>query len=302
MSRTPLIAVLADVHGNSPALRACLDYAEARGATHYLFLGDYITDHPYPERTLELLREAARRHDCRFIRGNREEYMINHRENPGEWREGSCQGALLHCYERLSPEDLSWFQQLPISGVWQLEGAPPLAYCHGSPETTRAEMRGDPESLEVLGRLQESFLIKGHNHRVWSISHRGKRMACSGSVGTPVYSRSRREGPQATPYAKTGVMTFLTLRKGAWYPQAVTVPYDWRETLDNLKASGLTERAPVWAAMLRHNVLTGQDPFLVVPSRAARLYQAECVELPSWPQVPEKYWRRAAVEFGVKLY
>ncbi len=210
MSRTPLIAVLADVHGNSPALRACLDYAEARGATHYLFLGDYITDHPYPERTLELLREAARRHDCRFIRGNREEYMINHRENPGEWREGSCQGALLHCYERLSPEDLNWFQQLPISGVWQLEGVPPLAYCHGSPETTRAEMRGDPESLEVLGRLQESFLIKGHNHRVWSISHRGKRMACSGSVGAPVYSRSRREGPQAAPYAKTGVMTFLT--------------------------------------------------------------------------------------------
>ena len=31
----------------------------------------------------------------------------------------------------------------------------------------------------------------------------------------------------------------------------------------------------------------------------ARLYQAECVELPSWPQVPEKYWRRAAAEFVV---
>lgn len=302
MSRTPLIAVLADIHGNSPALQACLDYAEAQGATHYLFLGDYITDHPYPERTLELLRQTARSHACRFIRGNREEYMINHQNNLGEWKEGSCQGALLACYERLRPEDLTWFELLPIAGSWRLEGAPPLAYCHGSPEQTRSEMRGNPESLEILRRLEEDFLIKGHNHRVWSISFQNKRIVCAGSVGNPIACRSRRTGSQVTPLAKTGVMTLLTVRNGAWYPEAVSVPYNWRETLDNLKTSGLAERAPVWAAMLRHNVLTGQDPFLVVPSRAAWLFQKKAGVRVPWPQVPEKYWLRAAKEFGIELY
>lgn len=302
MSGTPMVAVLADVHGNYPALRACLDYARRRGATHYLFLGDYITDHPYPERTLALLRQTAKSRPCRFIRGNREEYMLNHRTNPNEWKEGSCQGALLCCYERLGPEDLAWFEQLPIAGSWRLEGAPPLAYCHGSPEQVRGEMRGDPASLAALGRLDEDFLIKGHNHRVWSICFRGKRVVCAGSVGNPIQSRSRRAGPEATPLAKAGVMTFLTVREEAWYPEAAVVPYDWRETLDNLESSGLTKRAPVWAAMLRHNVLTGQDPFAVVPRRAVWLYQRQGGRQVLWPQVPEKYWRRAAEEFGIELY
>lgn len=302
MSAAPLVAVLADVHGNSPALRACLDYAGRRGATHYLFLGDYITDHPYPERTLALLRQTAKSHPCRFIRGNREEYMLNHRANPDEWKEGSCQGALLACYERLGPADLAWFERLPIAGSWRLEGAPPLAYCHGSPEKTRSEMRGNQESLELLCRLEEDFLIKGHNHRVWSMCFREKRMVCAGSVGNPIQNRSRRTGPRATPLAKVGVMTLLTVENGAWRPQAVAVPYDWRESLDNLRTSGLTERAPVWAALLRHNVLTGEDPFAVVPSRAAQLYERQEGQLVPWPQVPEAYWHQAAEEFGVELY
>ena len=43
MKNSPVIAALADVHGNYLALKACLDYAKRRGATHYLFLGDYVT-------------------------------------------------------------------------------------------------------------------------------------------------------------------------------------------------------------------------------------------------------------------
>ena len=34
------VAVLADVHGNYLALKACLDYARARKIEKYVFLGD----------------------------------------------------------------------------------------------------------------------------------------------------------------------------------------------------------------------------------------------------------------------
>ncbi len=299
-----MIAVMADVHGNYLALQACLDYAKKRGAEKYLFLGDYITDHAYPQRTMELLYDTRDRYDCRFIRGNREDYMIEYRRNGGKdgggkpWQNTSAQGALLYCYENLRDQDIDWFQSLPVSGLWEIEGAPPIAYCHGSPERTRDEMRGDHRSLDMLGRVRADILVKGHNHRQWYLFHRGKRLACASSVGNPISRRAVPGAMQATGLAKVGQMMLLHLKEGRWTPEYVRVPYDWQGAIDNLRASGLRDRAPVWAAMLRYNVLTGTDPFYVLPVHAAALYAQETGANASWPDVPESYWQRAAVAFG----
>lgn len=299
------IAVLADVHGNYLALSACLDYARARGADKYLFLGDYVTDHPYPQRTLELLYKLRDRAGCRFIRGNREDYMIGYRESGGRdgsgkpWKDGSAQGALLHCYEGLTDRDIDWFQSLPVSGVWEMEGVPPVAYCHGSPERTRDEMRGDHRALGILEGLPADILVKGHNHRHWFLWYKGKRLICAGSAGNAICCRARPGGTPPTELAKTAQMLFLHLEYGRWRPEYVRVPYDWQGAIDNLKTSGLYRRAPVWAAMLRYNVLTGADPFCVLPAYAAKLYAEETgIEAP-WPDVPEAYWQKAAEIFRV---
>lgn len=67
-------AVLADIHGNYVALNACLNEAFSRHITTFIFLGDYIGELPYPERTMEILYELQRNYQCYFIRGN----MISH--------------------------------------------------------------------------------------------------------------------------------------------------------------------------------------------------------------------------------
>ncbi|MEY8311165.1 metallophosphoesterase [Oscillospiraceae bacterium 42-9] len=298
-------AVLADVHGNYRALQACLDYAQARRADQYLFLGDYITDHPYPQRVMALLYAAQDRLPCRFIRGNREDYMIHYRQNGGRdsagvpWKNGSPQGALLHCYENLTSRDVDWFESLPISGLWQPQGAPPIAYCHGSPEQTRDEMRGDRRSLEMLGNTPAELLVKGHNHRHWMLAHRGKRLVCAGSVGNAIDRRAKPGPPVRTSLAKMAQMAFLHLKQGRWQVEYVRVPYDWQGALEDLKTSGLYQRAPVWAAMLRYNILTGCDPFNTLPTRAAALYAQETGLPAPWSAVPEAYWERAAAEFHV---
>lgn len=302
------IAVLADVHGNYLALKACLDCARRRGIRHFLFLGDYITDHAYPQRVLEQLYEIKSRYDCRFIRGNREEYMIGYRAN-GEkqgdgtpWTDCSAQGALLSCYENLKPQDIDWFENLPISGRWQIEGAPPLTYCHGSPARTKARIANDPEELEQMASLSEGFLIAGHTHRFRRFWVQGKQIVCAGSVGIPTANRSRRSGPKAGESAKIAQMVLLRPVQGTWRAELLCIPYDWQGAIDNLETSGLTRRAPVWAAMLRHAVLTGEDPFSAVPERAAELYREEAGKQAGWAQVPEEYWRRAAGEFGIELW
>ncbi len=308
MNGKPEIAVLADVHGNYLALKACLEYARRRGIEHYLFLGDYITDHPYPQRTLELLYDADSRFDCRFIRGNREEYMIGYRANGGKqrdgtpWRDCSAQGALLYCYENLCPRDIDWFESLPVSGSWQIEDAPSIAYCHGSPEKTRARVASDPEELERMASLPEDFLIAGHTHRFRQFWLRGKQIVCAGSVGIPTGSRSKRSGPKAGDQAKISQMMLLHPENGLWRTELLQIPYDWQRAIDNLKTSGLIKRAPVWAAMLRHSVLTGEDPFGSVPALASELYREETGKQADWAHVPEAYWRRAAGEFGIELW
>lgn len=308
MSGPGEIAVLADIHGNYPALEACLELARRRGIQRYLFLGDYVTDFPYPRQVLDRLYEIEQSCDCRFIRGNREEYMIDYRANGGKqadgtpWTNCSAQGALLYCYENLTDRDIDWFEGLPISGSWHIEGMPPIAYCHGSMTTTRSAYARNPSVLEQLASVPEKFLVTGHVHKFRDIWFRGSRILSAGSIGVPVEHRSRLSGPRESGCAKIAQMVILHLVRGTWKPEFLYVPYDWQKAVRDLEISGLAERAPVWAAMLRHGVYTGEDPFVVAPSRAQELYRQETGVEADWPQVPEEFWRRAAKEFGVRLW
>ena len=67
------IAVLADIHNNHVAFEACICLALEKGVQKFIFLGDYISDCPYPQRTMQLLYELEETYDCVFICGNREE-------------------------------------------------------------------------------------------------------------------------------------------------------------------------------------------------------------------------------------
>ncbi|HAN21737.1 MAG TPA: hypothetical protein DCP51_08725 [Clostridiales bacterium] len=48
------IALLADIHSNYVALEACLHYIDSNHFDGIVFLGDYISDCPYPQKKLNL--------------------------------------------------------------------------------------------------------------------------------------------------------------------------------------------------------------------------------------------------------
>lgn len=64
------IAVMSDIHGNYIALQRCLAHALEQNVDAYIFLGDYLGEFPYPQRTLEILYELKQNASCIFIRGN----------------------------------------------------------------------------------------------------------------------------------------------------------------------------------------------------------------------------------------
>ncbi len=71
---TPVrIAVLADIHGNLPALRAVLDELDREPVDAIVVAGDVVGG-PLVRETLELL--AARREPTRWVRGNCEREAV----------------------------------------------------------------------------------------------------------------------------------------------------------------------------------------------------------------------------------
>lgn len=76
------LALISDVHGNYKALEAFLEYIEEHPVDGIICLGDYVTDSPYPERTMELLHKMRETRDCCMLRGNREDYLLDNAHQP----------------------------------------------------------------------------------------------------------------------------------------------------------------------------------------------------------------------------
>ena len=106
------IAVMSDIHGNYIALQRCLAHALEQNVDAYIFLGDYLGEFPYPQRTLEILYELKQNASCIFIRGNKEDYWLNRRKDQNcDWKSGNRSVmAMIYNYNSLNAKDLDFFE------------------------------------------------------------------------------------------------------------------------------------------------------------------------------------------------
>ena len=184
--KDPHIAVISDIHGNYVALERCLDHAASNQANAYLFLGDYVSELAYPERTMRLLYETAQKYPCMFIRGNKEDYWFQFRDR-GEtgWEYGnSTSGALLYAYRSLTSRDFDFFSQMPASRKLLLEGFPGITACHGSPFRVNEKMLPEDENtLQIMERTQTPLILFGHTHVRTRIAGKDRLAINPGSAG-----------------------------------------------------------------------------------------------------------------------
>lgn len=151
------LAVFSDMHANEVALATCINYANHVGVDGYVFLGDHVTDCPYPRRTLDLMRDAARRLPTWMLRGNREDYLLKHQADPQDgWKVSSSTGSLLYTYQNLEEEDLEFLRRMPIAQVVELPGCPPLRIAHATPQSNNVLLFPGTEALENVLRACRS--------------------------------------------------------------------------------------------------------------------------------------------------
>lgn len=137
------VAVISDIHGNYKALEAFLSYIEEHSVDAIIGLGDYVTDSPYPQRTLSMIYEMEKKYPCYLLRGNREEYLLDNRGQDQGWHICSPNGALYYTYRNVTPADLDWMEAMPSERVLQLKDCPALTMCHGAPGVIRGNFQFD---------------------------------------------------------------------------------------------------------------------------------------------------------------
>lgn len=278
------LAVLGDIHSNYVALETCIRHALDKEADEFLFIGDYVSDCPYPQKTMQIIYEMKQKYRCYFIRGNREDYMINHRNNPQErWTYSSASGNLLYTYENLTQKDIDFYESIDIKGIYDKEGYTPFRYCHGSLTSSKELLLPDNPNMEtIMNKLDVDLLISGHTHTQESRIYGSKKLIHPGSIGIPWYYKGK------TQY----MILHSSDNRFGWEEEFFQLDYDVNRIIEGFDSSGLSALAPFWARLNKHCLLTGEDyttPCLMLAMNLCR--QNEGVV--NWPDIPEKYWEMA---------
>lgn len=172
--------VLADIHGNLPALEAILAAPAAASCEQIISLGDQVNYSPQSRQVLERLSGLG----AVMLLGNHEERLL-HLDSP------DLQGynwTLLHWTARHLN---GWKPDLP-----QDVRIGPALFTHGMPGDPYKLVSGDAALHPHLDALPDgvTHLFSGHAHKPWHITHNGRTAINPGSAGLG----ESRVGAQAT--------------------------------------------------------------------------------------------------------
>lgn len=295
------IAVLADTHGNLPALEAVLANTRQHAVDGFVIAGDF-TGGPQPQETIDLLRSL----DGWLIRGNSERYVLDYHDGqaPEAWRFGEQWATFRWSYERLSQETIDFIASLPEKRVVALDSVAPICLVHGSPRSPFEFLfpDRDPATLELyrqagllppggaptslaaaLTEVEEPVLVCAHSHIGWIQQEGGKLVLNPGSVSGP------NNGDVRAQYA------LLDWQRDRWQATLCAVAYDLERIQTAYRDSGLLAAGGVMAQAFLLDILTAAN----IPGR----FQAHVRRLAARAgvgaeqAVPEEVWTEAVATF-----
>jgi len=181
------VAVLADIHGNLPALDAALGAIDAAGADAIVLNGDIATG-PMPVETLDRLAALGDR--AIWVRGNADRELVSVFDGHGMSLHlpDVARIPTEYCASRMSRAHRDLLDDLPLSIVLDVDGLGPVRFCH-------ATTRSDTEIVLVdstVERFRDGFadcdeptVVLGHTHMPFDRLADRRRYVNPGSTGMP---------------------------------------------------------------------------------------------------------------------
>ena len=219
--------VIADVHGNLPALEAVLAHPAAQTCTEIISLGDHVNFGPQSRAVHERLISLG----ATLLLGNHEERLT--RPADAEF-DGYNWRLMRWTAEQMQGVDLHLPTDLQRGNVLFTHGTPGKPYHLVYP----------PDLPALLDPLPEgTLLLSGHNHHRWDVRHNGRRAVNPGSVGMA------EDG-------KGSVAPFLVL--DGTNVTRYEAAYDVNEVLRAFIASGVHRLAPEMCRMVARVMATAE--------------------------------------------
>ena len=175
------VAVLADIHGNLPALEAVLAEPDVVAADAVVLLGD-IALGPMPAESLDVLAALGAR--AVWVHGNCEREAVSAYD--GEPVPGPNGDAARDTASLLDRRHRDLLDGLPLTVTLDVDGLGPTLFCHATPRRDDEFVLVDsplPVWRRALAGVAEAVVVMGHTHMPFDRLVDGRRVVNPGGVG-----------------------------------------------------------------------------------------------------------------------
>lgn len=178
------LAVLADIHGNLPALEAVIADLQQFNVDHVIVAGDCINRGPSSAEVMERLIELK----WVLMRGNNEMFLLDYEtpRMPSDWVDYSTPRLLR---ATIPPQVQRLIAMLPDTLQLRFPDASLVRVLHGVPGnhwTGILYSMSDEEISAILSGVEEDTVIAAHTHLVMDRQVGRWHLLNPGSVGNPV--------------------------------------------------------------------------------------------------------------------
>ena len=236
------IAIIADIHSNIYALKEAYKYIDRSNIDKIVVLGDLISDCPYPNRVMEFLYKWSERKELVFIKGNREEYLLDF-DDTDELKENM--ESIKYTYDNLDKKYLNEFMKYSYTHEEKIEGKT-LFFSHASKNNTRDLLYpNENNTKQYMDSLDADIIFCAHSHLQFIYYYNNKILVNPGTIG---HFRENK---------KTANFSILEVTENKTEIKEISIPYETKELLKDFTESGLEKIGGPYIASLIYAYKTG---------------------------------------------
>lgn len=228
------LAILADIHGNLPALEAVIDDLARFEVDSVVVAGDVINWGPFSPEVMERVTGEG----WAVLRGNNEFYLLDYKtpRAPAAWHNRDDYPLLPWLVEQLAGRWHNVIAAWPDSLLLCFPDAPPVRVVHGSPRSASEPIHPitpAPEVEEIVRGVAETTLIAAHTHLAMDRRVGGLHLLNPGSVGVPL------DGDLSAAYM------LIDGDERGWHATFRRVPFDYAPLFAEFERQRFEERCGV---------------------------------------------------------
>ncbi|MBN1384147.1 MAG: YfcE family phosphodiesterase [Elusimicrobia bacterium] len=224
------VILIADIHGNLPALESVLSDAGKRGVDNIWGLGDLAGYCPYPNEVVERLQKEQVRTIC----GNYDTKILEFKKKKSKWKKKKDPVkffSLRWTYKNISKNTKRYLKRLPERLILKEEDKK-FIFVHGTFDADDEPLKPDTPRgrfSELAGKTGADAVLCGHSHLFMDKTVDGVRFINPGSVGRPF------DGDPRASYA------VLDIEKGKLSVKNIRVAYKMDAMLKKMRNEGFPQ-------------------------------------------------------------